>query len=239
MDGTRLNGLVLSVNHTSYGVLFAAMIKGTGDIISEEDEFGEPIPFLTSDEILAQLEKFGFIIKYDVKSNLPTNVIAYLSTMYNLGYQKINRVNVRLRNIDGNYYNRPTVILMKDVSENADLLRFNISIRADNFNKKLDAGIIINISNELEPNSWDWLKYMSNLSDLLDENVDSRDEFETVTDVKSGSDRHKTRRPCIPESYPQYENPPKLDTLHDLSPEGYTIYPGNSDQESFENDSGH
>ena len=239
MDGTRLKGLVLSVNHSNYGILFSTMITGSGELISEEDENGEPIPFLTTEQILTQLEKFGFIIKYDVKSNLSNDVLAYLSTMYNLGYVKINRIGVRMPNQNGDRYNRPTVILMKDVSDNNNLLKFDQVISQVEFNKKLDANIVVNITDELESDSWDWVTYMANLEDILEENIDPKDDYETQTDVKSGKQRKLSDSITLID-YTPYDSELSDDEPTEIAPEGYTPYTGDDDDddESVEYDSG-
>ena len=162
------------------------MIKGTGEIVSDENEDGEPISFLTTEQILGQLEKFGFIVKYDLKSNLPQQVISYLSQLYNLGYDKITRIGVRMKNKSVSTYVRSTVIVFKSCPETMDFLEFNRVFNVNVFQEKLDANLVINVTDE--PGMvWDWINYMANISDLLDENIDDTDDFETKTDIESGN----------------------------------------------------
>lgn len=161
------------------------MIKGSGTLISKNDEDGRALPFLTTDQILEQLAKFGFIITYDVKSNLPGNIISYLSMLYDLGFDKITRVCVEDHVVDGVMYYRPTTIVMKTELGNDDLLTFECRVASQKFRDKLVANSIMNVSNE-PGMTWDWLKYMANISDILDENIDPTDDFETQTDIETG-----------------------------------------------------
>lgn len=181
------------------------MIKGTGSLISEDDEEGVAIPFLTTDEILQQISKFGFLVEYDVKSNLPENVISYLSSLYNLGYDKLNRINVKTRNKDGVIYVRPTIVAMKSCEATIDFMEFDKYTTEIDFAKMLDLNVMINATNEPDT-VWDWVHYMCNIYDILEENIDPTDDFETDTDIETGSD---------------------ADPL--LAPEGFTPYTGDED----------
>ena len=197
------------------------MIKGTGRLISDTDEDGVVIPFLTTEEILKQIQKFGFIVEYNVRANLPGPVISYLMTMLNLGYVKITRIGVRTLNSDGSVYIRSTVILMKDAPETLDLLRFDEVITISEFMHKLDLNVVVNATNEPGMN-WDWLTYMANIEDLLQENSSS-DDFGVST--KPGSsfatqyDDH-----CFANQDAEYTT----DLI--TTPGGYTLY-SESDEE--------
>lgn len=169
---------MLSVNHVNYGTLFATMIKGTGSLITTEDEDGNDLPFLTTEEILKQLMKFGFYIEYDVKKNLPSEMLAFLATIDNLGYDKITRIALESYTPDGQKTWRPTVIVMKSEG-NTDLLVFDCKVTRKVFNEKLTANIVMNVTHE-EDMDWSWLTYIANIEDILDENVDPSDEFDPI-----------------------------------------------------------
>lgn len=159
------------------------MIKGTGELISDQDEEGNDLPFLTTDQILEQIAKFGFIVVYDLKSNLPSNVLSYLSQLYNLDYDKITRINVKSILVNGEICYTPTIIVMKSYKGNDDLLTFDCTVGYKQFCDKLVANSIMDVTDE--PGMvWDWVTYMANLKDILDENVDPTDDFETKTDIE-------------------------------------------------------
>lgn len=161
------------------------MIEGSGQLISDKDERGRYLPFMTTNEILKQIEKFGFIVKYDVKRNLPGEVIAFLSKLYTLGYDKITRIIVQTKDNEGKLYDRPTVIVMKTSEYNDDLLTFGCKVSQNRFNRKLDSNTVINVTEE-PGMTWSWLKYMANISDLLDENLDHPKDFELDTGLQTG-----------------------------------------------------
>lgn len=184
IDGANLNGLVLQVNHSNYGVLFAAMIRGEGSLICQEDEEGNELEFMTTSAILRELERFGFYIKYDVKSNLPMQMISFLATVDNLGFDKITKIYVESRNKDGALMHVPTIIAMKSNEHNDDILTFGCKISKAKFSEKLAANTVMNVTHQPDT-QWDWLTYMVNISDILDENVDPTDDFETETGIDS------------------------------------------------------
>jgi len=176
MDGPHIKGEVLQVNHASYGTLFAAMIMGHGELVTEFDEDGNAIPFLSTDEILKQIEKFGFYVIYDVKSNLPMNVITFLQELYEFGYDKITRIVVSTKSKEsGSLIWRPQVIAIKS-QFNSDLLSYGAKITEKVFKNKLADNTIMNLSYEADM-KWDWLTYIANIADLLEENIDPRDDI--------------------------------------------------------------
>lgn len=144
------------------------MINGSGSLITEVDEEGNPIEFLSTEEILKQLMKFGFYITYDVKTNLPEPTLAFLYKVMNLGFDKITRVARETRDVSGNRIWRPTVIVMKS-EFNTDLLVFDCKVTSTVFNAKLLANSIMNVTDESNID-WRWLAYMANISEILEEN---------------------------------------------------------------------
>ena len=206
LDGNKLRSLVLNVNHTKYGILFAAMIKGTGSLITDVDEAGYEIPFLTTEEILRQLMKFGFYIVYDVKSNLPNNILSFLATIDNLGFDKISKVVIKRRDkLTGSRTNKVATVVFKTVPENEDLLVFSAEITEEKFNKKLQSNIVMNVSEEKDM-QWDWLTYMANISDILDENIDHTNDFEAYTGVQEFDNISYNDSPRASSYYPAHPN---------------------------------
>ena len=171
LDGKRLQGYGIKVNHANYGVLFAALIEGIGTLITKTDEEGADIPFLTTDEILKQLMKFGFYITYNLAKNLPQEEFDYLSKLEDLGYDKITRIALESFDTNGNKVWRPAVIVMKS-EFNTDMLVFECKVTRKTFNERLTKNVILNITNEPGMN-WEWVTYIANIADVLDENLSS------------------------------------------------------------------
>ena len=165
-DPTRLSGRVVSVKHSVYGTLFAATINGVGQLITTEDEEGNPLPFLTKDEILKQIMKFGFYIYYDEKKHLPQDILVFLQNVMNVGFDKITKVFVECSDAGGRKVWRPYIIAMKS-EKNIDLLNFGCKVTRKVFNSKLESNCVMNLNRE--GYSWDWVTYMANISDILNE----------------------------------------------------------------------
>lgn len=184
------------------------MVKGEGSLISETTEAGVPIPFLTTQEILQQLSKFGFIIKYDLKNNLPGQVISYLSELYNLHFDKINVVNIRTSYKENGYYVfKPQVIVMKSCEATVGFMKYEETLTQSEFNELLNLNVVMNVTDE--PGMvWDWVTHLFNIADILDENIDPTDDYETKTDIQTGDDDSLqveiTPEELIPEGYSPY-----------------------------------
>lgn len=182
LDGTTLQGLVIRVEHDTYGVLFAAMIKGTGSLLSIVDEQGLDLPFMTTDEILHEIQRFGFYVDYNVIENLPVNVITFLSNVLDLGFDKITRVSVVTKDAFAQeVVYKPTVLVIKSTEDNSDLLTFGCNLSEKKFMEKLSKNTIMNITYEKDM-QWDWVKYIANISDLLDENFRNIEDIDMVSE---------------------------------------------------------
>lgn len=183
------------------------MIKGSGSLLTDYDEEGNYLPFLTTEEILKQLLKFGFIIKYDVKSNLPSPVFSFLARIDDLGYDKITKVVVVKKGLEGTRIREQVVLVFKAVPDNMDILKFGVVISQATLAKKLEANIVMNVTHE-EDMTWDWLNYTANISDILDENIDPNDEFKTEENIKVGQNFYI---PLPNEGYESYVTPTRED----------------------------
>lgn len=172
MDGLRLTGLCIRVNHAKYGILFSAFVEGEGTLITDKDEEGNVLEFLTTDEILRQLMKFGFYITYDVKSNLPYNQLQFLRKWLDLGFDKITRIALECTDVNGNKVWRPQIVIFKSGCD-PDLLIFDCKIIRKEFNELMMRNEAVNVTSTLNMR-WDWVKYMANIQDILDENADVR-----------------------------------------------------------------
>lgn len=176
------------------------MISGTGRIISREDEEGQYLPFLSTQEILKQIAKFGFYVEFNEMSNLPGPTLDYIQNIMQLGYQKITRILLQTTSKEGDIMWRNSVIVYKVVPDNTDLLGFGMKISRKNWMDKVDANTVLNVTDE--GIDWDWVDCMYNLSDVMDENLDKADPYETKTDVQEGQ-----LTVYSPDGYTSYEDP--------------------------------
>lgn len=167
-----------------YGVLFAAMIEGEGIIITneEDNDKGDLIPFMTTDEILKEIERFGFYVTYNVKSNLPSETVSYLATIDNFDFDKITRVSLQTLDKDGRGFHYAPTVLIYDSTKNPDLIGYGMKLSRNKYVDKVTENSIINVTNI--GISWDWVDSMYNIADILDENLDPSDEYRSDEDIK-------------------------------------------------------
>ena len=165
--GSTIEGQLISVNHTLYGVLFSAMTYGTGTIITDTTTEGQDVRWMTTDEILTQLRKFGFIIEYEPEMHLPGDQISYLMTLYNLGFQHITTIHVLERKTDNVY------VIAFNGDEEPEWLEWPCSTYKSVLDTKVAAGKVLNVSalTYKEHFNWDWLQYIANISDILRDNA--------------------------------------------------------------------
>lgn len=218
----------MQVNHSSYGTLFSAVVKGGGKLLSSKDEKGNDLPCMTTEEILKEIQRFGFYVTYDVKSNLPMNTIAFLSTIDNLGYDKITKVGIQYRK-DGEKYIKPAILVFKS-EYNHDILNFECIISEHKYLDKLSANSIMDVTHEKDI-QWDWVKYIANISDILEENIDPTDDFETQTDIETdefdpyeSSEIPESGSALAPQLIPHSDIEEEPISESDLIPVGYTVY---------------
>lgn len=173
IDLPDLDCQLVSVLHLKYGTLFAAITSGQGDIITDQDESGAVLPFMTTSEILVQLAKFGFNITYNQEPHLSDSQLEFLTKILNLGFDAITQVNVRTQTAIV-----PTIIAYNS-SITMDYLAFNSTVAKNKFDTDLERSAIINIA-IMEPLfTWDWLTYTCQIEDILHDN-DSSEEVTVV-----------------------------------------------------------
>lgn len=162
-------GLRISVDHEVLGSLFACVINARGDIVTNYKEQAMMHEF-TVDEILSEIEKYGFYVTYDPKSNLDGNQIQYLMNINQFGYDKIRVMYVWDAPIgvkETNWY----VVAFRS-KKHPSWLNNSYSASKSEFNKALLDGSAMNITELCECHKfrWDWLDYVANIDDIILDN---------------------------------------------------------------------
>lgn len=164
LHNVDFEGQIISVVHIKYGTMFAAITNGRGYLISETDEEGHQLPLLTTEQVLKQLEKFGFDISYEEEPNLSGEQLSFLTNLYDLGYDAVTRARVKYPKITRNVY------IAYSSAKGVDYLTFDTLVSKADFDKSLEEGAITNIA-KMDPTlEWDWLTYTCQIKDLLDDN---------------------------------------------------------------------
>ena len=170
INDERLTGLRISVCHPEFGVLFTCVLNAHGTMVTEINE--NMTYELTTDQILAALAKYGFIIVYKQKSELPADQIAFLQSLLNLGFDKLRIIEVYKTEFGERQY-LPYIVVF-NVTENPTWLNINHNASFAEFTEALVNGSAANISAPTEAHgwSWGWLNFVANIQDILDENAE-------------------------------------------------------------------
>lgn len=87
--GSYLKAKMIHVHHNKAGCVFATTVGANGIIVDSS------IPDMTRDEILNQLKRFGFNVKFSQKIDIPENQLYKLRGLYDLGYDRIRLVVIK------------------------------------------------------------------------------------------------------------------------------------------------
>lgn len=164
----RLYGLRIQVKHKSFGVLFSCIVNAQGSLFSEISE--NIIYEFTPEQILLQLEVFGFLVTFNPRQHLPKNQIEFLRKLQGFQFDKIRILNV-WHSENGVKCFKWCVVAF-NIKENPDWINNGYSPSEKEFKQSLENGSAMNISALSKDNhwNWSWLNYVANISDILEDN---------------------------------------------------------------------
>lgn len=171
-DGShRLAGVIILVNHTQYGTLFACTINSTGSLLTPDPTSGI-IKEFTTDEILAELNKFGFDVTFEINQHLGGDQISYLMTLYDLGFDKLRMLEVQ--QLDGMYSN---YLVAFNVDKCPDWIQNDFTCGRKVFLEALNDSGAMNLTDlkQTKGFDWTWLTYVANIEDIIEDNGYSED----------------------------------------------------------------
>lgn len=165
-----LSGLKISIEHDMLGTLFACVINASGNLISPPPR-DHVLRDLTTDQILLELEKFGFLVTYNPRSVLKGDQIQYLITLQQLHFDKLRILRVRHSSNLGISYT--THIVAFNVKQNPSWIDNNYSVPDAEFINSLQNGSAMDITNISDSHKydWSWLDYVANIDDILKDNA--------------------------------------------------------------------
>lgn len=168
-DGShRLQGINILVNHNQYGTLFACLVNSSGTLLTPDPDSGIIKEFST-EEILVELNKFGFDVTFEINQHLSGNQISYLMTINDLGYDKLRRLYVQDKP-DGGY---SEYIVVFNVAKCPDWVEPNNSCCGKKpFVDALMSSGAMNLTDlkQTKGFDWTWLTYVANIEDIIREN---------------------------------------------------------------------
>lgn len=167
VNDDRLNGLRISIDHKQYGSLFSYVVGAKGRIITTYED--EMIPELTVDQILSELEKYGFYVEYTPVDSLSGNQLQYLVTLNDLGFDKLRLISVWKLDKAGLKQFSTQVIVFNSTGHD-QWLNAGYSASQDEMNKALNDGSCINITGVSKTRNFDWSwlhNSVMNIKDIL------------------------------------------------------------------------
>lgn len=167
-DGShRLQGINILVNHNQYGTLFACLINSSGSLLTPDPVSGK-IKEFTTDEILAELNKFGFDVTFEINQHLSGAQISYLMTIMDLGYDKLRRLYVQDKP-DGKY---SEYIVVFNVKKCPDWIKDDFVCGKKPFVDALISSGAMNLTDleQTKEFDWTWLTYIANIEDIIEDN---------------------------------------------------------------------
>ena len=166
-DGShRLTGLIILVQHTQYGTLFACMVNADGTLLTKDTNSGI-IKEFTTDEITQILATFGFDVTFHINQHLSGDQISFLMTVSDLGFDKLRRLIVQ--GLDGKY---SEYIVVFNVAKCSDWIDNDYVCGIKPFLNALQTSGAMNLT-DLEQTKgfdWTWLTYVANIEDIIEDN---------------------------------------------------------------------
>jgi hypothetical protein len=167
-DGShRLSGITISVLHNLYGNLFTCLINSSGSTLTPDPVSGK-IKEFTTDEILAELNKFGFDVTFTINQHLSDDQVAYLQTLSGLKFDKIRRLLVQ----DKPDYQYSEYIVAFNVAKCPDWIDLDFCCGKKPFVDALMSSGAMNLTDleQTQGFDWTWLTYVANIEDIIEDN---------------------------------------------------------------------
>lgn len=167
-DGShRLQGINILVNHNQYGTLFACLVNSSGSLLTPDPDSGIIKEFST-DEILAELNKFGFDVTFEINQHLSGEQISYLMTLSDLKFDKLRRLYVQDKP-DGKY---SEYIVVFNVAKCPDWIHIDYTCGKKVFVDALTTSGAMNLTDleQTQGFDWTWLTYVANIDDIIRDN---------------------------------------------------------------------
>lgn len=176
-DGShRLEGTNILVNHNQYGTLFACLVNSNGSLLTPDPVSGI-IKEFTTDEILAELNKFGFDVTFEINQHLSGEQVSYLLTLSGLNYDKLRKLPVFEYDGMGNKIFSDYIVAF-NVEQCPDWINMDYTCKNSEFLSKLNDGVALNLTfmSKTQMFDWTWLTYVANIDDIIRDNGYGDDE---------------------------------------------------------------
>lgn len=169
-NDVRLNGTIIRVTHSDFGVLFVCTVDSKGTLLTPDPNSGI-IQEFTTEQILKELNKFGFIITFNLEEGLSGEQLDYLMTVDGLGFDKIRNLDVYETDTLGNKKFSRYVVAF-NVEKCPDWINQSYSESKLKFLAALNDGGAMNLTyvSQTKQFDWTWLDYVANIDDIIENN---------------------------------------------------------------------
>lgn len=173
IQDARLCGKRITIEHDVFGVLFAVVVDPAGSIVSQ---FGDGVEYgISTNQILSELARYGFLITYKQYGKLPGDLVQYLMTLIQLKFDKI-----RILNVWDMVHSRKEfkwyVVAFK-IPDLPQWLNSGYAPSKKEFLDALESGNAINLSviGEAQRFDWSWLyNWVADIGDIIEDNAGLR-----------------------------------------------------------------
>ena len=166
----RLNGTIIRVTHSDFGVLFVCTVNSSGTILTPDSNSGIIAEF-TTDQILKELHKFGFDVVFNLEGGLSGDQLDYLMTLDSLGFDKIRTLDVYSYDNVGNRTFAQYVVAF-NVECCPDWINQSYCAHKTLFLDALNDGGAMNLTyvSQTRQFDWTWLTYVASIEDIIENN---------------------------------------------------------------------
>ncbi len=170
INDQRLEGTVIRLTPSDFGVLFVCTINCKGTILTPDNNSGI-IPEFTTDQILTELKKFGFDVTFNLEKGLSGNQLAYLMTIDELGFDKIRTLDVYVYDELGNRKYSQYIVAF-NIEKCPDWINQSYCANKTEFLSALNDGGAMNLTyvSQTQQFDWTWLDYVANIDDIIENN---------------------------------------------------------------------
>lgn len=170
-DEFLLSGSRICVEHEDFGVLFAYLFDGDGDLLVHTSDY-QPYYTMHIEELIKELYRWGFIVYYQPNKDLSSSQLEYLNTLQGLGFDKIRIAHVwKLVNGEKQF---DVMVLAFQSGELGNWLNNNYDPSYDEVSSALMNGVAINLTDisKTRNYNWDWLDFVGSIEDILNDSLD-------------------------------------------------------------------
>lgn len=176
----ELSALRISVEHKLLGTLFVCLVNAHGTLLRKNDK--DVVFELTPTAVLAELEKFGFLVEYNPATELDASQIEFLSTINKLKYDKIRLLSVWTMEHGVKQFKEYVVAFL--AQDNSQWLNASYSPSSSEFTQAITNGTAFNVSalSECSQYDWAWLhNFVANIGDVISDNANASKDVEVLS----------------------------------------------------------